>query len=133
MTGQPPFFSIVCLRQPQLRGTRSTVGTLFQTEYPPPGPLQTLRQIDVTYGGWWGGGGGGRGRVRKDRRWPERRQEGRAVKARAFNRVCSMTTLRQTNQSGVTSNRVCSITTLRQTNQSDERAWFWPYLPIIEY
>ena len=39
MTGQPPFFSIVCSWQPQLRGIRSTVGTLFKTEYhPPPHP-----------------------------------------------------------------------------------------------
>ena len=34
--GQPPFFSHLVSQQPPLRSGQTAVGTLFQTEYPPP-------------------------------------------------------------------------------------------------
>ena len=48
MTGQPPFFSHLSSRKPQLLRGRTSVGTLFQTEYtlpppPPPPPTHTPR------------------------------------------------------------------------------------------
>ena len=54
--GQPPLFSHLGSRQPPLRSGWTAVGTLFQTEYPPPPPgydhvmyinPQSVNQINI--------------------------------------------------------------------------------------